>query len=256
MSRVSRGALAAGLVLGLGLLGGVAPAPAAVVTAGTCTRIAPQSAFLDPTIRADPAMHYWDPIVYPGIYGYFTGGPRPFSTGTHGPAHWHNFFGNVSLNPNGIQDPAAVTTCTGGFRGDLWSPSLLGYNSTYPGGILVLPRSMRYSYRGTIPDGFAFIARGALWDCGPGTEQTDVPHLCSTGTVQAVVSFRPAIHMRVRTDFGRMQFAFDHLSVNGVPIAAQSPDGTWHAICNDSGNVRCEDEKSFHVDVLFPKEVP
>lgn len=260
MSRVSRGALAAGLVLGLGLLGGMAPAATPIVT-GVCTRIAPQSAFLDPIISRDPVMHYFDPIVYPGVYGYFTGGPHPFDTGTHGPAHWHNFFGNRSVNPNGLASSDAPTTCTGGFRGALWSPNLLGHQPGTPEGqyIPIPPRTMRYTYRGDVPAAYAAIARGALWDCGPGTPQTDVPHFCSSGTVQALVTFRfvvpVGIKMRVRSDFGPMQFGFDRLTVGGIPIAAQFPDGTWHAICNDSGNVRCEDERSFHVDVLFPKEV-
>lgn len=222
------------------------------VVSGTCTLIRPQSMFTDPIISRDSNMHYFDPIVFPGVYGYFTGGPRPFNTGTHGPAHWHNFAGNVSIDPNGIANPGAATTCTGGFKGNLWSPSLLGYSAIYHDGMMVFPKTFTYSYSGDVPAGFAFIARGALWDCGPGTVQTDVPHLCKTGTVQAVVSFAPALDMTVRTDFGRMQFPFTHLSVGGVPIAAKTPEGKWVAICNDSGNVRCEDEKSFHVDVLFP----
>jgi hypothetical protein len=202
-------------------------------------------------------MHYFDPIVFPGVYGYVVGGPAPFNTGTHGPAHWHNFFGNTSINPNGIKDPAAPTTCTGPFKGTFWVPNLLGYNATFPTqGFPMLPRTMSYYLNEPLPSGFAFIARDVTWDCGIGTTKTPAPHTCRTGTIQSVTRFRPAARLRVRTDWGvgglEPSLAFFHLSVGGVTIAAQSADGTWHATCNDSGETRCEDELSFHMDVLAP----
>lgn len=224
------------------------------VTSGVCTRIL-QSQFTDPIVSRDLVMHYWDPIVFPGVYGYFVGGPAPFNTGTHGPAHWHNFFGNVSLNPRGIQDPNAATTCTGGFRGSLWAPNLLGHQPGFPerSYIPVPPRTMTYSYQGTIPAGFGAIAREVTWDCGAGTTKTAAPHLCPGKSVQSVTRFRSVgISMKVRSDFGLINFTFDRLTVGGVTIAAQQPDGTWVETCDDSGDFRCEDELSFHMDVLFP----
>jgi len=197
-------------------------------------------------------MHYWDPIVFPGVYGYFRGGPTPFNTGTHGPAHWHNFFGNVSLSPNGIGNPNAATTCTGGFKGNFWVPNLLGYNATYSDGYMLVARTASYYLNAPLPAGFAFISRTVTWDCGIGTPKTDVPHACPTGGPQAVVQFRPAAELRVRVTFATDARMFKVFSVGGVTIAAQNPDGTWKAVCNDSGNVRCEDERSFHMDVLAP----
>lgn len=251
------------------------------MTEGTCTR----SSHLLAPVQADPVAHYWDPIVFPGVTGYFLGGPLPFSAGVHGPAHWHTFFGNTSLNPDGIVEPNAPSTCTS-FAGAFWVPALLAYTETNPiDGTLAEARTMSFRFRQpagaiTPPPGLGIIAKQALWDCGPGTPRTDVPHTCSSGTVQATLRFPRFwdgvnLHLpgeahvsyvasdafpvrlpglRVRVDFGLQTNYLGSrilaLSVGGIPIAAQQPDGSFVVVCDDDPR-RCEDERSFHMDVLY-----
>lgn len=197
-------------------------------------------------------MHYWDPIVFPGVYGYFRGGPAPFNTGTHGPAHWHNYFGNTSLNPNGIADPTAPSTCKG-FTGAFWTPNLLGYNAASPGGYPVQPSRITYTFREDPPPGLAYITKVGKWDCGPGTTpKTDTPHLCPRGTVSVVSTFRPVFRGRVRVDFQYMPQDFIALSVGGAPLTVRNADGTFTIVCREFGPPFCEDEHSWHVDILVP----
>ena len=257
-----------------------------VVTNGACAQVR-QGEWQDPKLVRDSAMHYWDPIVFPGIYGYFQGGPKPFNQGIHGPAHWHTFFGNRSLNPFGIQDPDTTTSCSGGFKGDFWTPNLLAYTDTFPvDGIRVEPKTIRYTFTQPStatapPSGLGIIAKGARWDCGPGTAASDVPHVCTIGTIQATLAFprfwdgvnlhlpgeahmSPIVaqgfpirlpQLRVRVDFGIstkfIQSPIRALSVGGVPLSFQNTDGTFTVICNEMARF-CEDERSFHMDVLFP----
>ena len=232
-------------------------------------------------------MHYWDPIVFPGTYGYFNVGPSPFNTGTHGPAHWHTFFGNRSLNPNGIQDARASTSCTGTFKGDFWTPNAIAYTDTFPvDGIRIAPKTVSYELRTPLaavqpPSGLGIIAKGALWDCGPGTIQTDVPHVCNVGTIQYTLKFpkwwdgvnlhlvgethvsytRDLAHrvripfLLVRVDFGAgnkyIQSPIRALSVGGVPLSVENTNGTFTILCHETARF-CEDEKSMHMDVLYP----
>jgi len=262
------------------LVGSVLPASAApTITTGVCARVA-QSTWLDPTLNHDPAMRYWDPIVFPGIFGYFASDDAPYNLGIHGPAHWHTFFGNRSLNPNGIQDADAPTTCTGGFRGDFWTPSLVGYSLNTPLGGRVDPASIAYTFRTplaavTPPPGLGIIAKVSKFDCGPGTVQTDVPMVCRTGSIQATLAFprwwdgvnlhlpdeahvsyvKDAAHplrlplLSVRVTFQDMRYLGEPIlrfSVNGVPIAVGTPGFP------ETGPPFKEDEHSYHMDVLYP----
>ena len=271
--------LVAALAVGTpGVANYLSAAAAPVVTSGTCTRVV-QSTWLDTTLNHDPAMRYWDPIVFPGIFGYFASDDAPYNLGIHGPAHWHTFFGNRSLNPDGIQDADAPTTCTGGFRGDFWTPSLLGYNAETPNGARLDPVAITYTFRSgpaavTPPTGLGIIARGARWDCGPGTLQGDVPMPCPQGVTPQVTLTFPKFwdgvnlhlddeahvsgvrdagypvripRLTVRVTFQKTYFGpATQYSVGGVPIAVGTPGFP------EGGPPFKEDERSMHMDVLYP----
>ena len=252
------------------------PSASVSQTAGICTPILRQTS----TPSGIPQQRYWDPILFPGQVGYPI--QQAFVV-RHGPAHWHTFFGNTSLTPDGTGDAAAPTSCTGGFQGNFWTPALIVYSVHVPQGLRLDPATVEYRFRtpaGAVmpPPGLGIIAHGATWDCGPGTATGDVPLACPVGQVSTVVKFPrfwdgvnlhlpgeahtsftrvpgwvrlPTLRVRVTYPVGNRQLytlsGFNepivHLSVNGVPICCETFEGGFNL---------AEDERSFHVDVLYP----
>jgi hypothetical protein len=253
MKRIVGAVIALAFVMGSAL-----SVSAASAITGICTKIQ-QSTFTDTTLNHDPGMRYFDPIVFPGIYGYFASDDAPYNQGIHGPAHWHTFFGNRSLNPYGIQDGFASTTCTGGFRGNFWTPSLIGYNADVPNGGRLDPVSITYTMGGQIvpPSGTGFIQRTALWDCGPGTAQTDVPLVCpNRKTPQATLVFARTTETGVAMPKLSVRVVFQASYFGALPITSYSVGGVSIAVGTpgfpEFGPPLKEDEHSMHMDVLYP----
>lgn len=245
---------------------------------------------VDHSLGGSSVQRYFDPILFPGQIGYPF--EAPWNGGLHGPTHWHNFFGAVGLNEDSLADQgsmlAGATTCDDDRdRSAFWTPALV---VTLDGEeYRVLPRSVVVELRGGVrwpPVGLAMISRRAFFDCGPGTTRTDVPRVCTSGTIQGVVVFpkwwngtdlhspgeahvsfvRTVLH-RVRLPRLSLRFDFaigatyigqaiEVLSVGGVPLcsSASITDPTCETGDSSTGDNLRDDPHSMHADVLFAWE--